>query len=146
MPTSRAATPAISDDISGHCGAKFSVALVNILNGTLALISARQVEIDIRPFVALFGKKSLEKQIHAYGIDGGNTERVTNRAVCRRAAPLHQNIPFAAKTNNVPDDQKIAGQIEFFRSGQFAFNLPPRFLIVRRHNASTFLQGALTQE
>src|SRR5678816_1885866 len=35
--------PAISDDIRSHRRAEFSVALVNVLNGLLALLSARQI-------------------------------------------------------------------------------------------------------
>src|SRR4030095_13559833 len=38
---SRRGTAAISDDVSGHRRAQFSVALVNVLNRFLALVSAR---------------------------------------------------------------------------------------------------------
>src|ERR671927_881756 len=45
----RGRAPAISDDVSRHRRAEFSVALVDVLNRLLALISARQVEIDVGP-------------------------------------------------------------------------------------------------
>src|SRR6185369_1222301 len=48
----RGRAPTISDDIRGHRRAEFSVALVNVLNRLLALIAARQVEIDVRPFAS----------------------------------------------------------------------------------------------
>ena len=87
----------------------------------------------------LFGKKSLEKQIHADGINRRDSERVADSAIRRRAASLHQNIFLAAEANDVPDDQKIARQIEFFDQRQFALNLPPRFLIVRAVTRRSFL-------
>jgi hypothetical protein len=100
------------------------------LNDALALISAGKIEIDIRPFAALFGKKSLEQQIHFDRIDGGDSQRIANRAIGRRAAPLHQNIFLAAKAHDVPNDQEITGEFEFLDQCQLAFHLPPRFFIV----------------
>src|SRR6185369_6970657 len=70
----RGRAPTISDDIRGHRRAEFSVALVNVLNRLLALIAARQVEIDVRPFASFFGKKTLKQQIHADRIDGSDSE------------------------------------------------------------------------
>ena len=113
----RGRASAIGDDVRGHGRAQFSVALVDVLNGALALVAAGQIEIDVRPFAALFGKKSLEEQIHSHRIDGGDAERVADGAVGRRAAPLHQNILLAAEANDVPDDQEVAGEIRAFRSG-----------------------------
>ena len=46
---------AIGDDIGGHGGAEFAVALVDMLDDALALIAAGKVEIDIRPLAAFFG-------------------------------------------------------------------------------------------
>src|SRR6185369_4185686 len=65
-------TPAIRDDVCRHGGAEFSVALVNVLDCFLALLSARQIEIDVGPFASLFRKKALKQQIHPDRIDGGN--------------------------------------------------------------------------
>src|SRR5215212_2092093 len=70
----RGRAPTISDDVCGHRCSEFSVALVNVLNRPLALISARQIEIDVRPFTSFFRKKALEQKIHADGIDGGDSE------------------------------------------------------------------------
>ena len=116
------------------------------MNGALALVAAGQIEIDVRPFAALLGKKSLEKQLHAHRIDGGNSQRVADRAVGRRTASLHQNILLAAEANNVPDDQEIAGQIQFFDHGQFAFDLLPRALVVRSVAAEHAVVRALAQK
>ena len=62
----------------------------------LAPVAARQIEIDIGPLAALFGEESLEQQFHAYRIDGGDSERVTDGAVGCRAAALNQNALIAA--------------------------------------------------
>ncbi len=62
----RGEASAIGDDVRGHGGAKFSVALIDVLNDALALIAAGQVEIDVRPLAAFFGEESLEEQIHLY--------------------------------------------------------------------------------
>ena len=121
LPRRRAA--AIGDHVGGHGRAQLSVAFVDVLNGAFALISAGQIQIDIRPFAALFGKKALEKQVHADGVHGRNAQRVTHRAIGRRAAALHQNIALAAKADDIPDDQEIAGQIELFDQAQFALDL-----------------------
>src|SRR5215208_1098593 len=59
----RRGAPAISDDVRRHGGAQLPVALVNVLNGFLALLAARQVEIDVRPFAAFFRKEPLEQQL-----------------------------------------------------------------------------------
>src|SRR3954469_4887320 len=70
----RGRAPAISDDVRSHRRAMFSVALVNVLDCLLALLSARQIEIDVGPFASLFRKKALKQQIHPDRIDGGDSE------------------------------------------------------------------------
>ena len=137
---------AIGDHVRGHGRAQFPVALVDILNGAFPLIAAGQIEIDVRPFAALLGKKSLEEQVHADRIDGRNAQRVANGAVGRRTAPLHQNIFLAAEANDVPDDQKIAGQIELFDQRQLAIDLPPRAFVIRRRSGKSCLRACAGEE
>ena len=114
---------AISDDVGGHGGAQLAVALVDVLDGALALIAAGQIEIDVRPLAALFGKKALEEQFHVHRIDGRDAERIADRAVGGRSAALHQNVLAPAEVDDVPDDQEIAGQIEFFDERELAIDL-----------------------
>jgi hypothetical protein len=66
--------PAIRDAVGGHGRAEFSVTLVNVLNCLFAFIAARQIEIDVGPFASLFRKKSLDQQLHADRIDGGDSQ------------------------------------------------------------------------
>ena len=93
---------AIGDDVRSHGRAELAVALVDVLNDALALIAAGQIEIDVRPLAAFFGEKSFEEQFHPDGIDGGDSERITDRAVRGRAAALHQDVLARGKTGRCP--------------------------------------------
>ena len=143
-------TVSISNDIGRHGSAALAVTLVHVLDGSLALIAAGQVNIDIGPLAAFFGEEALEEQIHAHGIYRSYSQRVTDGAVCCRSAPLCQDALLAAEANNVPDNQKVASEIEFLDQRQFAFDLPtstvPEF---RRSTAIALLEAfpcALTEE
>ena len=119
----RGGASAIGNDVGGHGRAELAVALVDILDGLLALIAAGQVEIDVGPLAALFREKALEEQLHADGIDRGDAERITDRAVGRRAASLHQDVLLAAVLHDVPDDEEISGELELLDQRQLAFDL-----------------------
>ena len=114
---------AVGDDVGGHGGAELAVALIDVLNGALALRSAGQVEIDVRPLAALFRQEALEEQVHADGIDGGDAERVADHAVGRRAAPLHQNCLAQAELHDVPDDEEVSGEFELGDQRELALRL-----------------------
>ena len=60
--------PAIRNYVGRHGRAQLAVALVDILDGALALIAAGQVQVDIRPLAALFGEESFEQQFHAHRV------------------------------------------------------------------------------
>ena len=122
----RSHAAAIGDDIGGHGSAALAVAFVQILNDAFALVAAGKIEIDVRPLAAFFGKKTLEEQFHADGIDRGDAERIADCAVGSRAASLHQNVLFAAEADQIPDNKEIAGEIELLDELQFAFNLAAR--------------------
>ena len=68
----RGGAAAIGDDVGGHGRAQLAEALVDVLDGALALVAAGQVDIDVGPLAALFGKEALEQQVHAHRIDGGD--------------------------------------------------------------------------
>src|ERR1700751_6165731 len=100
-----------------------SVTIVNILDGAFPLIAARQIEINVRPFAALFGKEPLKQQVHADRIHGGDSQCVAHGAVGRGAASLHQNIVFAAEADNVPNDEEIPGEIQLFNEIELYLDL-----------------------
>src|SRR5439155_23878711 len=56
----RGGAPAIGNDVGGHGGSQFAVTLVDVLDDTLTLIAAGQVDIDVGPFAALLGEEALE--------------------------------------------------------------------------------------
>ena len=55
---------AIGDDVGGHRRAEFAVALVDILDGLLALFFGGQIEVDVRPLAAALAQEALEEQLH----------------------------------------------------------------------------------
>ena len=109
------AARAVGDDVGGHRRAARAVALVDVLDDALALVAARQVDVDVRPLAALLRQKALEEQLHADGVDGGDAEGVAHRRVGRRAAPLREDVLLAAEAHDVPDDEEVAGEVRACR-------------------------------
>src|ERR1043166_4251906 len=108
----RGAASAIGNDVRGHGRAVFAVTPVNFLDDTLAAISARQIEIDIRPAFPAFAEEAFEDQIIADRIHRRDSQAITNRAVRRAPPALHHDVVFPAEINDVPYDQKITGEPE----------------------------------
>ena len=108
-----------------------AVLLINVLDDALASIAARQIEIDVRPFAALFREKALEQQIHPDRIHRRDAEAVAHGAVGGRAASLHQDVLLAAEIDDVPDDEEIAGEIELLDQVQLARDLRACAIVIR---------------
>src|SRR5438477_6141586 len=121
LSRSRALT--ISNDVRRHCGAELAISLIHVLNHLLSLVSARKIQVNIRPFAAFFREKTLKEQFHPDRIDRRNSKGVANRAVCSRPTSLHEDFLFAAKSNDVPDDQEVPGKMQLFDQRQFALYL-----------------------
>src|SRR5438067_943001 len=111
---SRSGALTISNDVRRHCGAELAISLIHVLNHLLSLVSARKIQVNIRPFAAFFREKTLKEQFHPDRIDRRNSKGVANRAVCSRPTSLHQDFLFAAKSNDVPDDQEVPGKMQLF--------------------------------
>ena len=142
----RGGAAAIGDDVGGHGRAELAVALVDVLNGALALIAAGEVEVDVGPLAALFGQEALEEKIHSHWIDGGDAERVADGAVGGRAASLHENVLLAAEAHDVPDDQEIAGKVEALDHGELALDLLAGALVFGAVAPEHAVVRALAQE
>src|SRR5262249_38751944 len=110
---------AISDDVRRHSDSMRAILRVTVLNYTLALVAAGQVEIDVRQFASFFREEALKEQLHSHWIDGGDSQSITDSTVGRRSAALHQNFFSLAETNYVPHYEEITGKIEFFEEVQF---------------------------
>ena len=107
---------AIGDDVRSHGRAEFAVALIDVLNGLLALVFRRQIEIDVRPLAAALAQEALKEQLHANRIDGGDFERIADSRVGRAAAALNQNVVAFAELNDVPDDEEVSGKAQLAQS------------------------------
>src|SRR5690606_5138002 len=125
------AAAAIRDDVGGHRGAEPAIALVDVLDDALAPLAARQIEIDIGPLAALFREKPFEEQIHPDRIDGRDAKRITHGTVGGRPAPLYENALAPAVIDDVPDDEEVAGEIEFLDEREFAIDLRTRAVVIR---------------
>ena len=119
----RGGAVAVGDDVRGHRRAVHAVRLVDVLDDPLALIARGQIEVDVRPLAALLGEEALEQQLHLHRIDGGDAERVTDRAVRRGAAALHEDLLALAELDDVPDDEEVAGEIELLDHVQLFLDL-----------------------
>src|SRR5262249_27048075 len=124
LPRSGAVT--IGDDVGCHRGAELAIALIDVLNCLLSLVSTRQVQIDIRPFAPFLREKTLKEEFHPDRIDSRDSQGIANRAVGGRTATLHEDFLFAAKPDDVPNDQEIPGKMQLFDQRQFALYLTLR--------------------
>src|SRR5215831_3655406 len=71
-------------------------------------------------------RSSERKRSKSSSIPTGSTaviQRIAHGTVGRRAAALNENVLFTAKPNDVPDDQEITGQVQFFDQSQLALDL-----------------------
>ena len=142
----RGEAAAVGDDVGGHGGAALAVALVDVLDDAFALFAAGEVDIDVGPLAALFGEEALEQQVHADGVDGGDAERVADGAVGGGAASLAEDALLAAETDDVPDDQEVAAEVELFDEREFALNLPAGAFVIGLVAPARAFFGALQQE
>ena len=124
------APAAIGDHVGGHRGAEFSVLLVDVLDHALAAVPARKVDVDIGPLAALLREEAFEEQIHSDRVHGGDPEAVADGAVGGGPASLHEDVLLPAEVHDVPDDQEVAGEIEFLDEVQLALDLAARAVVV----------------
>jgi hypothetical protein len=83
--------------------------LIDILDGALAVGFAGEIQVDVGPLTTLFGEETFKEEVEAYGIDDGDFEGVTDDAVGSGAAALDQDAVVFAETDDVPDDEEVAG-------------------------------------
>src|SRR5207249_1756480 len=76
----------VTDDGRGHRRAALPVAAIDVLDHFLPMVARGQVEIDVGPLAALLGEEALEEESHADRVDGGDAERIADRAVGGRTA------------------------------------------------------------
>ncbi len=121
FPCSGAA--AIGDDIGAHRSSELAVALVNVLDGTLAVDTRGQIQVDVRPLAPNLREKALEEQLHADRVHGGDAKRVADGGVGGGAATLNQDAVFPAELDDVPDDEEVAGKSQLRDEREFRIDL-----------------------
>jgi hypothetical protein len=125
----RGAASAVGDDVGRHRRAEAAVLVVDVLDDGLAPVAARQIEVDVGPFAALFGQEALEQHSVLHRVDRRDAEAVADGAVRRRPAPLDEDVVVTAELHDVPDDQEVAGEIEFFDHRELVLDLPLRLVL-----------------
>ena len=75
----------------------------------------------------MLGEKPLEQESHADRIDGGDAQRIADRAVGGRAAALDEDVLGNAVADQVMDDEEISGQAEAGDELQLALDLRTGF-------------------
>src|SRR5262249_57066528 len=89
--------------------------------------------------------KTLEEQFHLDRIDRGDRERIADGAVGGRTPPLDEDLGLEAETDDVPDDQKIAGEIELLDHGELFLDLRLGLGRQRRKPGPRAVPGDLAQ-
>ncbi len=119
----RGRAAAIADDVGRHGRAQRAVALVDVLDDLLTVVARGQIEIDVGPLAAVLAEESLEEQLHAHWIDGGNFQRITDRGIRRRSAALHKKTMRLAVADDVPHDEEVSGKAELGNQRQLMLYL-----------------------
>ncbi len=99
------------------------VSRVYVLDDLFTLRPRGQIEIDVGPLAPLLREKPFEEQIHPDGVDGGDRQGVADGGVGGGTPALDENTFLETETNDVVDDQKIAGKVQFLDQRQLPLDL-----------------------
>ena len=117
-------TGAVGHYVANHAHVLLAIALIDILDDLLPSIG-REIDVDIGHGVHPFTQKTLKEEVVAQRIHLGDLQEIGYQRVGRRTAALAADAALAGKTDNVPDDEKIAGQPHPLDDGQFVGQLRP---------------------
>ena len=104
-----------------------AVSLVYVLDDLFALIAGGEIEVDVGPLATVFVEESLEEQLHADGIDGGDFEGVADGGVGSRTAALGEDAVALAVADEIPNDEEVAGEAKFGDELEFVLDLGAGF-------------------
>jgi len=83
----------------------------------------RDVEVDVGRLGALSRQEALEQQVHPHRVDRGDPQRVADRGVGGRAAPLAEDPALVAEADDLPHRQEVAAVVELVDHRQLAVEL-----------------------
>ena len=87
------------------------VLVEDVLDHLLAPVGL-DVDVDVGRAVALRGEEALEEHAPLHGVHIGDPQRVADRGVRRRPAPLAQDVVVPAERHDVEHDQEVAGEAQ----------------------------------
>ncbi len=114
-------------DHGGQRRAMAAVAAEDVLDHLLAALML-EIDIDIRRLVAFAGDEALEQQRRARRIDLGDSQRVADRRVGRRAAPLAQDVLPPREVDDVMHGEEIVLVAELIDQCELVVDLRGRLL------------------
>src|SRR6478609_7178581 len=123
----RGAPPTIRDHVRSHGCAMFAVTPINFLDHCFPPIAAGKIKINIRPAFAALVEKSFEYEMTFHRVDRRDSEAITNGAIGGAAPALNHDVVFTAEIDDVPNDQKIAGETELAYQRKLFFDLTLNF-------------------
>ena len=115
-------TGAIGDHVADHAHVILAIAFIDVLDDLLPPVCSK-VDVDIGHGARTLAQKPLKEQVVAQRIDRGDVQEVGHQRVGCRSPSLTANALLAGETNNVPYDEKVAGQSGPLDDGQFMAQL-----------------------
>ncbi len=119
------AAAAVGDHVGDLGGVVAAVAVVDVLNRVLPQVGF-DVDVDVRRPVTRRGQEPLEQQLVGNRVDVGDTERVADRRVGRRAAALGQDAVGPAEPGDVVHHQEVARKRQLLNDFQLVLDLRVR--------------------
>ena len=114
----------VLNHVGDHRGVDAPKAPEDVLDDLLASVGL-DVDVDVGRAVALGGEEALEQEAVGHRVDGGDPQRVADRGVGGTPPALTQDVGPAAKTDDVVDDEEVAGKVERLDHGELVLDLPP---------------------
>src|SRR4051812_17940357 len=112
----------ITNDLRDHRGSVTPPLRVDILDHFLTTL-VLEVDVDIGRLGSLFTQEAFEQQIGALRVDGGDAERITDRAIGGAAATLTQNLARLGHLHDLLRAQEISRYVNLADDLQLFFDL-----------------------
>ena len=109
-------------DIADHGRVFAAIAPVDVLDHLLPAV-AGEVDVDVGHGVAVGGKKTVEEQVEAQGVDGRDIQQIGDEGVGGGTPALVADALLLREAHDVPDDEEETGQTRSFDYVQFVGQL-----------------------
>ena len=99
-------------------GAMAAIAPVDILDHFLAALMF-EIDIDVGRLAARLRDEASEEKLRLVGIDLGDAEAITHRAIGGGTAALAENAAFTRIGDNVVNGEEVTREVELLDDGEF---------------------------